>query len=178
MTGGERTSKNNIYTLVLTTKKIRVPFTLVGQNIKDVLSQILMKKLEGKCGPDGFVRPKSTKIITYSSGMLCGEFVQFEVVYECQVCNPVEGMTIRCVVKNIGAAGIRAITSEEVSPVVVYVARDHHYMRPEFSSVKEDDEITVKVIGRCFELNDAHVSVIAELTKVHAHAHAHEGHKK
>ena len=60
--------------------------------------------------------------------MIYGATIVFEVIIECNVCNPVEGMIIPCIVKNITKAGIRAQTNEEVSPVVIFIARDHHYM--------------------------------------------------
>ena len=48
----------------------------------------------------------------------------FEVVFECQVCCPVEGMHIDCIAEEITeTAGIRAETVDKPSPVVVYVAR-------------------------------------------------------
>ena len=88
----------------------------------------------------------------------------FEVVTECQVCLPVEGMHIRCVVKNITeSAGIKAETTEEPSPVVIYIARDHHFDNAKFNKVKVGDTIMARVIGQRFELNDSYVSVIAEL---------------
>ena len=52
---------------------------------------------------------------------------------------------------------------ENPSPVVVFIARDHHFKTKEFSEIKIDDEITIKVIGIRFELNDTYISVIAEL---------------
>jgi hypothetical protein len=72
-------------------------------------------------------------------------------------------MNITCIAKNITKAGIRAETSDLPSPVVIFVARDHHYSTPYFSDVKEMDEIVIKVIGQRYELNDKYISIIAEL---------------
>jgi hypothetical protein len=72
-------------------------------------------------------------------------------------------MLISCVVKDITKAGIRAETNDEVSPVIIFVARDHHFDMPYFSTVNVDDNITIKVLGQRFELNDAYISIIAEL---------------
>ena len=50
-----------------------------------------------------------------------------------------EGTKIRVKVKNITKAGIRAIyDKEEISPITVFIARDHHYNSVEFSKVKQD----------------------------------------
>ena len=90
----------------------------------------------------------------------------FEVVFECDVCFPVEGMNMQCVAKNITKAGIRAESADEVpSPVVVFIAKDHHYNVSHFSEIKEGDKINVTVIGQRFELNDKYVSIIGKLVK-------------
>ena len=73
-------------------------------------------------------------------------------------------MLIECVAKNITNAGIRAeSSSEKVSPIVVFVTRDHHYMNAYFSEIQENDTFLARVIGQRYELNDKYVSIIAEL---------------
>ena len=75
-------------------------------------------------------------------------------------------MLVSCVAKNITKAGIRAESATEVpSPVVVFIAKDHHYNVSHFNDVKEGDKINVRVIGQRFELNDKFVSIIGELVK-------------
>jgi hypothetical protein len=121
--------------------------------------------MEGKCIVEGYVRPGSIKIINISSGTLQGRFIEFEVVFECSICCPVEGMQIKCYAKNITQAGIRAFTSldEKNSPVIIYVSRDHHSTNEYFNSIREKDAIRIRVIGQRFELNDKQVSIIGEL---------------
>jgi DNA-directed RNA polymerase subunit E'/Rpb7 len=154
---------NALFTNALITKKIHVNIQNIGNNIKQTLEKIIASEIEGKCIVEGFVKVGSTKIMTYSSGLVKGAVVAFEVAYECSICSPVEGMNIACVAKNITKAGIRAETRELPSPVVIFVARDHHNTTPYFSEVKENDDITVKVIGQRYELNDKYISIIAEL---------------
>lgn len=152
-----------LFTNALITKKIHVNIQNIGNNIKQTLEKMIASDIEGKCIVEGFVKRGSTKIMTYSSGLIKGATVTFEVAYECGICSPVEGMTITCIAKNITKAGIRAETADSPSPVVIFVARDHHNTTPYFSEVKENDEITVKVIGQRYELNDKYISIIAEL---------------
>ena len=124
----------------------------------------MSKKIEGKCGENGYVKEGTTEILNYSNGICKGSSVLFDVVYQCDVCNPVQGMIIECVVKNITKAGIRAeIDGFEKSPLVIFIARDHHYSIKEFSTISEGEQIKAQVIGQRFELNDTYVSVIAEL---------------
>ena len=72
-------------------------------------------------------------------------------------------MTIDCIVKNTTQAGIRALINDDISPVVIYISRDHHYNNKYFNAVKDEEEIKVKVIGQRYELNDSQVSVIGEI---------------
>ena len=158
---------DNIYTRALINKKVVLKIVNIGTNIKQVLEKAIAIQIEGKCIIEGYVKPGSIAVITFSSGVISAADIVFEVVFECLVCSPVEGMILRCIAKNITKAGIRAETNEDPSPVVIFIARDHHYKSDYFSTVKENDMIQVKVIGQRYELNDKYVSVIAELLAMH-----------
>ena len=154
----------DIYSRGLLTRKIAVPIKYVGGNLKEMLEKKISSEIEGRCIPEGYVKMHSVKLITYSSGKITnGNFISFEVVFECQICLPVEGMLIECKSKIITKAGIKAEIEDDDSPVVIFIARDHHYMTPYFSTISEDQDIKVRVIGQRFELNDKAISIIAEL---------------
>ena len=156
-----------IYSRGLISRSVVLPITAIGKNIKETIEENIKNNFEGKCLVEGFVKPNSTNIITYSSGLITrGSNITFEVIFECEICFPVEGMLISCVAKNITKAGIKAESATDVpSPVIVFIARDHHYMMDYFADIKEGDKIMVRVIGQRFELNDKFVSVIGELVK-------------
>ena len=155
----------DIYVPVMVSKKVVVPFNAIGRNVRDVLVKHLAHEYEGKCNVEGYVRSGSTQLLAYSSGDLIDHgTVAFEVMYEYQACNPVEGMLISCTVKNVTQAGLQAHIVPEPSPVTVFVSRDHHYSNPHFSKIKAGEEIVVRVIGQHFELNDPTVSIIGELS--------------
>lgn len=155
----------DIYIPTMVTQKVILPFEAIGRNVKNVLEQHLAHAHEGKCNGEGYVRPRSTQLLAHSSGTLTDYgSVAFEVMYEYQACNPVEGMLIKCTVQTVTNAGLHAHLIPEPSPIIVFVSRDHHYSNPHFSKIKVGDEITVRVIGRHFELNDSVVSVIADLS--------------
>jgi|UniRef100_A0A6C0HQF9 DNA-directed RNA polymerase subunit E'/Rpb7 len=158
--------ENNIYTRSLITRSISIPIVSVGKNIQETIEKYVSLNYEGKCVVEGFIKPNSCKIVTHSSGLIRGTNIVFEVVFECQICCPVEGMLIQCIAKNITKAGIRAESSDETpSPIVVFVTRDHHYMMQYFSTIEEGSKFTARVIGQRFELNDKYVSIIAELVE-------------
>ena len=135
--GVQKNKDTGVYMTNLLTRKIHIPFNNVGKNIKDTLENVIKKQIEGKCNIEGFIKPNSIKVLTYSSGILVENTVMFEVVFECLVCCPVEGMLIKCNVKNMTQAGIRAIIiNEEISPIVVYVTRDTNYNNNYFNTIK------------------------------------------
>jgi DNA-directed RNA polymerase subunit E'/Rpb7 len=156
-----------IYSRCLITRNIVLPITAIGKNIRETIEENVKASFEGKCVVEGYIKQNSSKIVTYSSGLITkGNLISFEVVFECDICFPVEGMLISCVAKNITKAGIRAESATEVpSPIVVFVTKDHHYNLAYFSEVQEGDKINVRVIGQRFELNDKYISIIGELVK-------------
>ena len=156
---------STIYSRCLITRNIVLPITSIGTNIREIINKKIHDNYEGKCLVEGFIEKNSTKIVSHSSGLIQrGTNITFVVVFECNVCFPVEGTLISCVAKNITKAGIRAESSDEMpSPIVVFIARDHHYNSEQFNEIKEGDKFTARVIGQRFELNDKYISIIAEL---------------
>ena len=157
----------SIYISSIITRTISLSIQFIGNNLKETLEKDIKFNIEGKCIVEGYVKPGSARIISYSSGTISGSYVDFETVVECLICNPVEGMLIDCIAKNITeSSGIRAETNDEPSPVVIYIARDHYYKENIFKNVKVNQAIKVRVIGQRFELNDSYISIIAEIVDI------------
>jgi DNA-directed RNA polymerase subunit E'/Rpb7 len=153
-----------VYIQSILTMKVMIPITQVGKNIKQNLEKIISKKTEGKCIAEGFIRPNSVKVIRYSSGTINNNYIEFQTVFECMVCHPVEGMLVECMTKTITKAGVHAEVTDETGaiPITVFVARDHHFTDRKFAEIKENTKIAVKVIGVRFELNDPYICVIGK----------------
>ena len=153
-----------VYSLSQITKKIALPINAIGRNLQQTIEETIAAMVEGRCIVEGYVKPHSVRVITYSSGLIKGTEVVFDVVFECEVCFPVAGMLFNCIAKNITKAGIRAESADEIpSPFVLFVARDHYYASDYFNSVEENEKFTARVIAQRFELNDKYVSIIAEI---------------
>ena len=167
-------TQQGLFNPILITKRIPININNIGNNIKETLEKALAFQVEGKCIVEGYIKPNSIEIMTFSSGLVMGSIVMFEVVFQCYVCSPVEGTNIHCIAKHINKAGIRAEVNETPSPLVIFIARDHNYTTPLFSQIKENDEIKVRVIGQRFELNDKYISVIAELIETHQEPHGYK----
>lgn len=157
----------SVYSRCLLTRKFVLPITAISKNLKENIEENIKTNFEGKCVVEGYIKPNSAQIITHSSGTIeRGNCIMFETVFECDVCFPVEGMLIPCVAKNITKAGIRCESANEVpSPIIVFIAKDHHYSSSQFNEIKEGDKLNVKVIGQRFELNDKYISIIGELVR-------------
>lgn len=156
-----------LYSRCLLTRKIELPISCIGKNIDETIEQSIKDNFEGKCQVEGYIKPNSSKIIQYSSGVIeRGNIIIFEVIFECDACFPVEGMLINCVAKNITSAGIRAESATEIpSPIIVFIIKDHHYDNKQFAEIKVDDKFNARIIGTRFELNQGYVGVIGELVK-------------
>lgn len=155
-----------IYHHSLLTRRVTIPMIKMGGSIQHVILEAL-SELEGKCGEEGYIKRGSIQIFNYSCGMIKGPNVMIQVVFGCEVSNPVPDQEFDCIVEHNTRAGIKArLSTREDSPFVVFLARDHHYMIPQFSDIKEKEHIRVKVLGQRFEINDPKISVIATLIDV------------
>ncbi len=154
----------NVYSLSQITKKISLPINAIGKRLQQTIEETIAAMVEGRCIVEGYVKPQSVRVITYTSGLIKGSDIIFDVVFECDVCFPVAGMLFNCVAKNITKAGIRAESvAEHPSPFILFVSRDHYYENSYFNSIEENEKFIAKVIAQRFELNDKYVSIIAEL---------------
>ena len=126
----------------------------IGSNIKENLEKSIAKQIEGKCIAEGYIRQGSTEIVTFSSGLLKDSYVNFEIIIQCMICCPVEGMLIDCEIKNITKAGLRAETKEDISPVVIEAnevghgasGRNNGLVIPTLS--KADPEEIIRIFGQ------------------------------
>lgn len=155
-----------VYIPSILTTKVVLHITEIGKNIKQNLENKIIQKISNKCIPEGYVKPQSIKIQSYSAGLVpMSANITYTIVYECMVCYPVEGMIIKAKVKNITKAGFRCEVIDEAGnmPIIAFIIREHSVINEYFNSVKEEDIINIKVIGVTFELNDPYISIIGEL---------------
>lgn len=156
-----------VYSPSVLTTKVILSINQVGKNVKQNLEKTIQKMCEGKCIPEGFIKPGSINVLTYSSGNIINANIEFQTVYECMLCHPVEGMLMECVTKTITKAGIHCevIDDDGNVPVTIFIARDHHFTNKDFSNIKEGAKIVVNIIGCKYELNDKYIYAIASLRK-------------
>ena len=137
---------DGLYKLTQFNYDILIPFILINmhassrENILALLHTTLISCIEGRCITEGYIKPHSTRIIDFKCGKIIAKNVQFNIVIECLVCNPPTNSIISCIAKNITQAGIRAVSDDEYSPVVVYITRDFGIDSDKtyYNSIKED----------------------------------------
>jgi hypothetical protein len=152
----------NLYDNCLIHKKIMVPYKKLGNNMNEYFKKYSEKYIEGKCLKEGYVRPFSTSIVSYSSGLLKASDIIFDVIYSVDICYPYENMEVMCKIKNITKIGIRGIISENNNPIVLFISREHN-SSVDFDIYEEGQYVKIKVIGNRFEENDKYISVIGEI---------------
>ena len=153
----------DIYSKSILTKKVDLLLSEVGKHLEENLVSKLKSNYEGICNIDGYIKPDSIKLLTYSSGLVQANTIIFEVAFECELCAPTENSIVKAVVKNITKAGIRAeiINENDPTPLVIFITRDYNFKD---TDVEVGDSIFTRIIGTRYELNDKYISVIASLT--------------
>ena len=164
----QNSNLQDVYHHSIISKNITLDIRSIGDNLREIIEKKLSYDFEGKCISEGYIKQNSVSIINYSSGkIVSGIKIAFDVTFECDICLPVEGMVIECIVKNVTKAGIRAeidiSDDERNSPLVIFIARDHHINNIYYNNVVENNTINIRVIGQRFELNDKYITIIAEL---------------
>ena len=155
----------SIYNQEMLTMKVFLTMEQIGQNIKQNLERNIAFQVEGKCTQDGYIKPNSVRVFKYSAGVVNNDKVEFQTVFECLVCYPVEGMKMECKVKTITKAGIHAqvVDNDGNTPITMFIARDHHFNDKMFENIKENSTINTEVIGIRFELYDPYICAIGTL---------------
>ena len=133
----------------------------------------LREQIEGKCIAEGYVKPDSVRDVIYSAGVLIRGVVQFEVVYKCDVCFPIEGSVYSVKFKSCTKAGINAdlIDDNGNAPVTLFLTRDlpshvdnEHFLKYDDSQYAAANVfLKARILGTRFELNETRISAIAEL---------------
>ena len=154
-----------IYQRSRLSKRIKLSYNEINDNLETTLLKKLVELFEGKCNKEGYYKRNSIKIIQYSAGDIKrNDIVDFTVLFDVEICFPVENQKLNVIVKNITKAGIRAtLINDDDDPLVVFIMRDHYNKSDYFNKIEVNNKIDVNIIGTRHELNDNKMYVIAEL---------------
>ena len=139
-------------------------------SIDETIINKLRNKVEGKCDRSGYIKPGSVELVKRSLGqVLQGNFngsCNFRVSYKVDICNPVEGMIVKGVVKNLNKMGLFCeLHNVEPSPLSIILAKQHHLKSESFEKVKLNDIIHVEIIGVKFDYNDTQIKCIGRFSE-------------
>ena len=134
------------------------------RNIQSSLLSQIKAQIEGRCGVEGYVQPKSSVILEYSLGRMSilKSGVNYRVKFQADICLPHKGQQIsNAPVLFRSKIGIHA----ELKPLKFLLPRDLHIGNPEFEAIMENDTLDVEVLGAEFKQNDESIFVLAKLLK-------------
>lgn len=143
------------------TKKVHINSKFLQKNIQSSLLAQLKGLYEGKCIPEGYIQQNSITVANYSLGRVnyIKGGVDYDVVFQADVCMPHVGQRFKAPVKLRSKVGIHA----ETPPIKVLIPRDLHLGNQEFDSVKIDEDIEFEVIGSQFKQEDQTIVVVGKL---------------
>lgn len=143
------------------TKKVHIHSKFLQKNIQSSLLAQLKGLYEGKCIPEGYIQQNSITVANYSLGRVnyIKGGVDYDVVFQADVCMPHVGQKFKAPVKLRSKVGIHA----ETPPIKVLIPRDLHLGNQEFDSVKVDEDIEFEVIGAQFKQEDQTIVVVGKL---------------
>jgi DNA-directed RNA polymerase subunit E'/Rpb7 len=140
-----------------------VPAKYVQKNIRGSLLAQIGSQVEGKCGVEGYVLPKSVVILDHSLGRvdMLHSGVRYRVRFQAEICFPHKGQVFKATVAFRSKIGVHA----EMTPVRILLPRDLHIGNTEFESVEANDEIEFEVLGSEFKQNDDAIFVLGKLIR-------------
>ena len=139
----------------------------INSKIDNTLLQKIKKDVEGKCIKAGFVIPDSVKIVSRSLGAINNanftSVITYNVIYHALVCNPGVGAELPCYVSSIDKSQIVCyVDGVEISPLEIYLYKNHHVGNVEFVNLKAGDKIMVKILASKFNFGDNQIIAIAQ----------------
>ena len=158
---------NDIYKNVILDEYIYLKAADLNYAIDDIILLKLKKKIEGTCIKIGYVIPDSIKIVTRSLGIINNAnfdgITTYKLKYTADICNPVIGSIINCCIGNVDKSQIICyIDNADISPVEIYLYKQHHITNNDFLQLKVGDFINVKVCGSSWSYKDTRIISIAQ----------------
>ena len=155
-----------VYTRTLLRRRVKLPAALQNRHAAESVAQLLRASVEGVCGPDGYVRPRSVDVVDVSPGIiemssLSGHAV-YNVRFRADVCNPAVGHVLTCRVENANSYGVLAVNQSDTRVLEVILQRDpvsfQHAER--LDGLEPGDLVTVEVMCRHFKLGQRSITLV------------------
>jgi DNA-directed RNA polymerase subunit E'/Rpb7 len=156
----------DVYTRCLLRRRVKLAANLQNKHANDSILQRLRSDVEGVCGGDGFVRPRSVSLVSVSPGVvemssLSGHAV-YNVTFTADVCNPSVGDVMVCRVENVNSYGILAVNMSETRVLEVILQREPVLFKHSESlhDLEPGDTVTLEVMCRQFKLGQKTITLV------------------
>jgi len=145
------------------TRVLTVHSKHLQRNIQSSLLGQIKASVEGRCGTEGYVQPKSSVILEYSLGRMSilKPGVSYKVKFQADICLPHKGQRLEVVAEFRSKIGIHAGTK----PLKIMLPRDLHIGNAEFEGISENDKLEIEVLGAEIKQNDEDIFVLAKLIR-------------
>lgn len=145
---------------------------LIG-NIDTAIEEKLVKYYEGKCSPDGsgYIKKDSIKLVSKGPGNYrldhFNAHILYKVRFQALVCNPAINSIIKCKVIAKNQMGLKCEYIEDndtiIEAYVPVISAGSIKSERDIESVKENEEVFVKVLKSEVNANDPSVVVIGPI---------------
>jgi DNA-directed RNA polymerase subunit E'/Rpb7 len=165
----------SLFMRIMIKDKVKLQPANVGLNIKEEITKKLLKRFEGICTRHGYIRKGSVEVLKISLGKvemttLNGD-ITYTVQYTADVCNPSLGCSIKAKIINmnkfgiLAEAGIRLDDGAYIPVLDIIIAKQAvgHQSEINLDKLHINDEVTIEVLGKKFELNDTKISIVGRV---------------
>ena len=145
------------------TRVLTVHSKHLQRNIQSSLLGQIKASVEGRCGAEGYVQPKSSVILDYSLGRMSilKPGVSYRVKFQADICLPHKGQRLEVAAVFRSKIGLHADTK----PLKILMPRDLHIGNAEFEAVSDGDMLEIEVMGAEFKQNDENMFVLAKFVR-------------
>lgn len=157
---------DGIFTRALLKRRVKLAAKLQNRHALDSIGEILRANVEGVCGPDGYIRPRSVNIVDVSPGIvemssLSGHAV-YNVRFTADVCNPAVGDVLTCRVENVNSYGVLAVNTSDtrVLEVILQHAPVSFEHSESMEGIEPGDTVTLEVMCRHFKLGQRTITLV------------------
>jgi hypothetical protein len=156
--------------------KFRTTVILTPNEMNTNFETTILSKLkinyESICSKYGYIKKDTIKIIKRSVGQFKKEHfnanIYFDVICIAEICNPAQGSIIKCKVKAKNSLGVLAEGYYDNIPILeIIIPKISAGIQSEVNieTININDEISIEVCGKKYQLFDKHISIIGRAIK-------------
>jgi len=156
--------------------KFRTTIILTPNEMNKDFENTILSKLklnyESICSKYGYIKKDTIKIIKRSVGQFKKEHfnanIYFDVICIAEICNPAQGSIIKCKVKAKNSLGVLAEGYYDNIPILeIIIPKISAGIQSEvdIDTININDEISIEVCGKKYQLFDKHISIIGRAIK-------------